>query len=260
MNKRAFALAAHPDDIEFLMAGTLILLRRAGYQIHTMTIANGSCGTAHQSQAAIVHIRREEARAAAAFIGAVYHESLVDDIEIFYEKGLLARVGAIMREIAPEILLLHSPIDYMEDHQNAARLGVTAAFCRSMSNFVTDPPRNPVEEDVTVYHAQPHGNRDPFRHVVIPEIYVDVSRVIHEKREMLAHHQSQQVWLDQTQGMGAYLSVMEELSSEVGAMSGRFAYAEGWRRRSHLGFCEESADPLSAAVSEYAFVPAAKQQ
>ncbi len=58
MNKRAFALAAHPDDIEFLMAGTLILLRRAGYQIHTMTIANGSCGTAHQSRAEIVHIRR----------------------------------------------------------------------------------------------------------------------------------------------------------------------------------------------------------
>ncbi len=31
MSKRVFAIAAHPDDIEFMMAGTFILLGRAGY-------------------------------------------------------------------------------------------------------------------------------------------------------------------------------------------------------------------------------------
>jgi hypothetical protein len=41
---------------------------------------------------------------------------------------------------------------------------------------------------------------------------------------------------------------MEDLSREVGAMSGRFALAEGWRRRSHLGFGPEDFDPLSAAL------------
>ena len=45
MSPRAFAVAAHPDDIEFMMAGTLILLGRAGYELHYMTIANGSCGS-----------------------------------------------------------------------------------------------------------------------------------------------------------------------------------------------------------------------
>ena len=35
MSKRsAIAIAAHPDDIEFTMAGTLCLLREAGYTIH----------------------------------------------------------------------------------------------------------------------------------------------------------------------------------------------------------------------------------
>ena len=43
--KHAFAVAAHPDDIEFVMAGTLILLRRAGYELHYMNIANGCCGS-----------------------------------------------------------------------------------------------------------------------------------------------------------------------------------------------------------------------
>ena len=44
MNPRrvAFALAAHPDDIEFMMAGTLVLLGDAGYEIHYMNVANGS--------------------------------------------------------------------------------------------------------------------------------------------------------------------------------------------------------------------------
>ena len=32
MARRVFAIAAHPDDIEFMMAGTLILLGRAGYR------------------------------------------------------------------------------------------------------------------------------------------------------------------------------------------------------------------------------------
>jgi LmbE family N-acetylglucosaminyl deacetylase len=255
MSKRALAVGAHPDDIEFGMAGTLILLQRAGYEIHYMNIANGSCGTAQHTYDEIVRIRREEARAAAAYIGAVYHESMVDDLDIFYERELLARVAAVMRQVAPEILLVQSPQDYMEDHQNAVRLAVTAAFVRGMPNYRTVPPQAAIEQEVTVYHAQPHGNRGPLGELVRPGIYVDVSGVIEVKRQMLAYHQSQKVWLDQTQGMDAYLDAMQELCREVGQMSERFTYAEGWRRRLHLGFCAPTADPLTAALGEYAFVP-----
>ena len=255
--KRAFAVAAHPDDIEFLMAGTLILLGEAGYELHYMNIANGSCGTAQHTREAIIRIRREEALTAAASIGAIYHESLVNDIEIFYERDLLAKVAAVMRDVAPDILLVQAPSDYMEDHQNAARLAVTAAFCRGMPNFPTDPPRPPTAQAVTVYHAQPHGNRDPLRQLVRPEIYVDIGSVLAQKRAMLTCHQSQKVWLDQTQGMDSYLTAMEDICREIGALSGRFAVAEGWRRRSHLGFCAEAADPLSEALAEYVFRPTA---
>ena len=65
MIRRAFAIAAHPDDIEFLMAGTLILLGRANFEIHYMAIANGSCGTSEHMPKEIIRIRRREARAAA---------------------------------------------------------------------------------------------------------------------------------------------------------------------------------------------------
>jgi len=252
MHKRAFAVAAHPDDIEFQMTGTLILLKRAGYEIHYLNIANGCCGTDRHTKEEIIAIRRQEAQTAAAGIGAIYHESLVDDLAIFYEPALLARIAAIMREVAPEILLVQSPQDYMEDHQNAARLAVTAAFARGMPNFVTDPPQAPVAQPVTVYHAQPHGNLDPLRQPVRPEIVVDISSVMEEKTAMLAHHASQKIWLDRTQGMDAYLNVMHDLGREVGAMTGRAIYAEGWRRRRHLGFCAENANPLLAALPEFA--------
>lgn len=251
MRGRVFALAAHPDDIEFQMAGTLILLRQAGYEIHYMNIANGSCGTAEHGKDEIITIRRAEAQAAAESIGAVFHESLIDDLAIYYEPGLLARVAAVMREVAPEILLLQSPQDYMEDHQNTVRLGVTAAFTRGMPNFATDPPRAPISQPVTVYHAQPHGNRDPLGQLIRPALYIDISSVLAEKRAMLAMHASQKTWLDRSQGMDAYLNVMTENSRAVGLMSGVFSSAEGWRRRLHYGFCEEGADPLTGALEGY---------
>jgi N-acetylglucosamine malate deacetylase 1 len=35
------AIVAHPDDVEFVMAGTLLLLADLGWQVHYMTVANG---------------------------------------------------------------------------------------------------------------------------------------------------------------------------------------------------------------------------
>ena len=250
MAHRVLAIAAHPDDIEFLMAGTLILLKQVGWEVHYLNVANGSCGTSDRPAKEIVRIRRDEARSAAASIGAVFHESLVDDIDVFYDKPLLAKVAAIVREVTPGVVLTHSPTDYMEDHQNAARLAASAAFVRGMRNFPTDPPRGPVAGDVTVYHAQPHGNRDPLGRRVRPGLFVDVRGVLGQKRDMLACHESQKAWLDETQGLNSYLNTMEALAREVGEMSGRFEYAEGWRRRNPLGLCAAEADPLSDALGE----------
>src|SRR5688572_7339588 len=126
--KTAIAIAAHPDDIEFMMAGTLMLLRKAGYDIHYWNLANGCCGSSKHDAATIARIRREEAQAAAKAIGATFHESIVSDLEIFYDKPTLAKVAAVIRQVAPEIVLTHSPVDYMEDHTNTCRLAVTGSF------------------------------------------------------------------------------------------------------------------------------------
>ena len=155
MPRTAIAIAAHPDDVEFMMAGTLMLLKEAGYEIHLMTIANGSCGTQVHDTETIVSMRRKESMAAAKFAGATYHEALVDDLEVFYEKPTLERLASVMREVEPEIILTQSTREYMEDHANTTRLVLTAAFARGMPNFRTVPPRAITRQQVTAYHALP---------------------------------------------------------------------------------------------------------
>jgi len=246
--RRAMAIAAHPDDIEFLMAGTLLLLKETGFEIHYMTVSSGNCGSMVSNSAQTRRIRRQESIAAARILGAHYHPSLTDDLEILYEVKTLRRLAAVIREAAPEILLVPSPQDYMEDHVNTCRLAVTASFARGMPNFRTQPPRPPVDGEVTVYHAMPHGLRDPLRRRIIPELFVDTTAVHGTKRRALAAHDSQKAWLDATQGMDSYLRVLDEMSLEVGRMSRRFRHAEGWRRHLHYGFAVRDHELLGAIL------------
>lgn len=242
---RVLAAVAHPDDIEFMMAGTLLLLKQAGAEIHMWNLANGSCGSARYSKEEIIRLRAQEAQNAARVAGATLYPALFDDLAIFHDAPSLARVAAVVREIQPTIVLTQSPQDYMEDHQNACRLIVSAAFARGMPNFAAIPAQPPYDSPVAVYHAMPAGLCDNLRHPVAPDIYVNIAEVLAVKRRMLAEHRTQKEWLDVSQGMDAYLTEMETLSREVGRMSGCFLYAEGWRRHSHLGFGPVDFNPLS---------------
>jgi LmbE family N-acetylglucosaminyl deacetylase len=246
----ALAIAAHPDDIEFGMAGTLLRLAAAGWETHYLTVADGSCGSIQFSAARTRAIRRREARRAARILGAHFHESLVPDLEILYTLDLLRRVAAVVRQVQPTILLTHSPQDYMEDHVNTSRLAVSAAFARGMPNFRTVPTRAATGGEVTIYHAMPHGLCDALGRRVLPGAYVNTTAVHRLKRAALAAHASQKTWLDVSQGMDSYLRAMDQCSRTVGRMSAQFKHAEGWRRHAHLGFCAANADPLRAALGK----------
>lgn len=246
--KTALAIGAHPDDIEFHMAGTLLLLKKAGYQIHYFNVASGNCGSAEYTAATTRSIRNTEARAAAALLGAEFHPSITDDLEITYRLELLRPIAALIRTVKPEIVLTHSQDDYMEDHTCTCRLAVTAAFARGMPNFRTVPPRPAAEYSTTLYHCMPHGLRDPLGREVYPGSFVNTGSVHALKHKALAQHKSQQRWLDKSQGMNCYLLAMEDMSLELGRMSKKFKHAEAWRRHFHLGFCEPDADPLAEVL------------
>jgi len=213
-------------------------------------VANGSCGSVEYAADAARKVRAAEGRAAAKILGAKFHASLVNDLEVFYDLPTLRRVAAIVREAKPTIVLTHPPQDYMEDHMNACRLAVTAAFTHGMPNFKSIPSRMTYNSDVTVYHCMPHGLRDGLRRRVWPGAYVNTTSAHERKLKALAAHRSQQQWLDTSQGMNSYLRTMEEMSLEIGRMSRKFKYAEGWRRHLHLGFSAKDIDPLAELLGK----------
>lgn len=246
----ALAAAAHPDDIEFMFAGTLLRLKEAGCEIHMWNLANGSCGTTQYGKDEIIRLRRAEAEASAAVAGAAYHPPLCDDLMVYYTHDLVIRAAAVVREVRPTLMLIPSPQDYMEDHMNTCRILVTAAFVRGMRNLACDPPTPPWDGHTVLYHGLPHGLRDGLRRFVRSGQYVDIAPVLATKRDMLSQHKTQKEWLDASQGIGAYIQQMEEFALDVGRMSGRFEYAEGWRRHSHWGFGAPEADPLGEFLGD----------
>jgi LmbE family N-acetylglucosaminyl deacetylase len=248
MNRTALAIAAHPDDIEFVMSGTLLRLRDQGWAIHYLNVADGSCGSRETDAATTRRIRRREAQEAARRLGAVFHPGFARDLEITYDPPSLRRLAALVREVRPAIVLTHALADYMEDHMNTARLAVTAAFARGMPNFRTRPPRQAWEGDVAVYHALPHGLRDGLSRPAIAELFVDVTPVQPRRLEALGAHRSQQAWLDVSQGMNSYLQAMEDMARAVGRQSRRFRLAEGWVRHNPLGLGPAGEDPLRTAL------------
>ena len=69
---RVLALFAHPDDAEFLCAGTLAHLVDRGASLHIATMTAGDCGSSVLTSAKISRIRRAEAERGAALLNAPY--------------------------------------------------------------------------------------------------------------------------------------------------------------------------------------------
>jgi LmbE family N-acetylglucosaminyl deacetylase len=240
----ALAIAAHPDDIEFVMAGTLLLLRDRGWDIHCFNLSTGNMGSSVMSAARTARVRAGEARAAAKAMGAAWYPPICDDLQVFYTDANIRKICSVVREACPRVVLTHALQDYMEDHMITARLAVTATFARGIPNYRSIPARKPGLEPCVIYHAMPHGQRTPTRRRVIPEGFADTTAVHARKRAALACHASQKEWLDRTQGMDSYLRTMDVFSRALGRQTPRFAHAEGWTRHLHYGFGEEDDDPL----------------
>ncbi|MGI6481181.1 MAG: PIG-L deacetylase family protein [Sphaerochaetaceae bacterium] len=248
--KTVLAIGCHPDDIEFMMAGTLFLLKEKGLDVHYMNLANGNCGTLEYSREEIEIIRRKEAQTAAAFLGATWHHDLTNDLEVVYDLDLVRKTTAVVRQVAPDIVLVPALLDYMEDHMNTARIAVTATFSRGMPNFYTIPKVDAVMKEMALYHALPYGLHDGLSRKVEAQLFADITTVIDKKAEMLGMHVSQRNWLDDSQKLDSYTQTMYDMSAQVGRDSKKFKYGEGWIRHNPLGFSAPDFKPLEEVLGD----------
>jgi LmbE family N-acetylglucosaminyl deacetylase len=225
------SLLAHPDDAEFLCAGTLTRLgREHGWQAHIASMTPGDCGSAELPPEEISRIRRAEGARAAGVIGAHYHCLEERDLLISYNERALERVTRLLRTVRPRLLLTHSPADYMLDHEMTSTLVRAAAFAAPIPNFLHDCDLGPRLEHIPhLYYCDALEGKDALGRAVLPDFCIDVSGVIETKEAMLVSHASQREWLLKHHGIDHYVQAMRSWGAERGRGCG-VAFAEGFRQ------------------------------
>jgi LmbE family N-acetylglucosaminyl deacetylase len=228
------ALFAHPDDAEFLCAGTLAHLADRGARVHVVTMTAGDCGSTVLPATKISRIRRREAERSAELIGADYSCLNERDLNIFYDRRTLAKVMETVRAANPSLVFTHSPVDYMADHETTSRLCQTACFGAMAPNFRTGvrPAAKPLRAVPHLYYAEPFGGRDILGQEMSSSLFVDISATIARKAQMLACHESQRAFLSAQQGISDTLDMMQAMAARSGNAAG-CEKAEGFRQ--HLG-------------------------
>jgi LmbE family N-acetylglucosaminyl deacetylase len=216
---RVLAIHAHPDDVEFQCAGTLALLHAAGCAVTIATMTPGDCGSAEHDCTTIAEIRRGEARAAAALIGADYLCLEFRDLAIFNDDEARRRVIEVLRRTRPQLVLTAPPEDYHCDHEQTSRLVRDACFGASCPNYATRQwdPAPPLGGIPHLYFVDPIEGVDCNGRSVPVDFSVDVTDVFQTKAKMLACHASQRAWLQRQHGMDEYLDSQARWAARRGA-------------------------------------------
>lgn len=246
--KTVLAIVAHPDDAEFLCAGTLALLKEKGWSIEIATMTRGDCGSRQHSREKISEIRKKEAVSAAEILNARYHCLECDDIFLMYDKPTLLKTISLIRKVKPSLVLTMSPSCYMVDHETTSRLVQTACFSAGIVNIKTDDT-SPYYYIPYLYYLDPIDGKDIFGNEVKASTIVNISDTMEIKEKMLLCHKSQQRWLMAHHGMDEYIHSMKETSKKRG-MEISTKYAEGFRQ--HLGHAFPQDNVLKRELNEQA--------
>lgn len=238
MSNVAVAILAHPDDAEFLCAGTLIRLKREhNWDIHIATMTAGDCGSAEYPPDDIARIRRGEGEDAAKVIGATYHCLDELDLRVFFGEGPLEKVCRLLNETRANVVFTHSPEDYHLDHEQTSHIVRSATFAAPIPNFLHRPdrkrePHPPLDRIPHLFYCDPLEGKDQFGRAIDPTFRIDITTAIEEKSAMLECHESQRDWLRKHHGVDNLVESMRTWSATRGNPVG-VEYAEGFRQ--HLG-------------------------
>jgi LmbE family N-acetylglucosaminyl deacetylase len=230
MKKTVLGIFAHPDDAEIVCAGTLSLLKKAGWEIHIATMTPGDKGSAELTRKEISSIRKAEGAASARLLDGEYHCLEFDDAYIFYDRETINKTTELLRKVRPQIVITASPNDYMVDHETTAKIVQTACFCAGIKNM--DAGGETYGHVPHLYYADPLEVKDIFGKFVEPSMYVDITSEMDTKAAMLASHKSQREWLLAHHKIDEYILAMKRLGEDRGSEV-NVKYAEGFRQ--HLG-------------------------
>ena len=182
------AIGAHPDDVEINCGGTLAKYASMGHKVFTATATNGNVGSSTLPMEEIARIRKEEARKAAAVIGAEYICLDYDDEMFFEDREARLKFIDLVRYCQADVILTHNPKDYNPDHELTSKIVTDIPVMIPVAKIKT--PNKPCDKIPMIAYFEP-VNGIGF----IPTEYVDITDFIETKMEMCACHQSQISWM-----------------------------------------------------------------
>jgi LmbE family N-acetylglucosaminyl deacetylase len=224
--ERAMFIYAHPDDIEFSVAGTAAKWAGSGCAVFYVVITDGNVGSHEEEMTAerLIETRRAEQRAAARIAGAQ------ECIFLGYHDGLLQPTLELRKELVrlirkhqPNVVVCGDPTIFFPsdtyinhpDHRAAATAALDATFPAAEMRLLYP--------DLQAEGLQPHKvNYVYISNSSQPNHYEDTSETIEIKLEALRQHKSQIGDWDPEERIRGW-------NAEIGQKAG-YAYAEAFRR------------------------------
>jgi LmbE family N-acetylglucosaminyl deacetylase len=184
--KRALCIVAHPDDIEFYCAGSVLIMTAHGAMVDFVVVTSGDKGArdARKSREKVARLREREQELAADIVGA-HHTSFLrhPDAELVESLELREQLVREIRLTRPDVLLTFDPnvpYRYHPDHRVVGRVALDAAWPSAR-----DPLTFPKVGD-------PHETAEAWCFAgQQPDMEIDVGDVIGKKIEARLAHASQ---------------------------------------------------------------------
>ncbi|MFQ5419342.1 MAG: PIG-L deacetylase family protein [Anaerolineae bacterium] len=235
--ERAMFIYAHPDDIEFGVAGTAALWAKNGAEVIYVVLTDGNVGSHEKgmTREKLAQIRRAEQTAAADVIGARCIFMGYDDGLLQPTLELRKKLVRLIREHRPNVVCCGDPTMFFPsdtyinhpDHRAAAQAAIDAVFpAAEMPLLYPDLDAEGLPPHKVNYVYVSFGSK--------PNCYVDISKTIDLKMEALRQHKSQLGDWDPEERL-------KNWSSETGKKVG-FAYAEAFKRITLQAVEEEKAE------------------
>jgi LmbE family N-acetylglucosaminyl deacetylase len=191
------AIGAHPDDIEYGCAGTLIKYAERGHRIYLMVLTSGQEGGSSE-------IRKQEQENAAELMSVQkifwggYH-----DTQLPLNKELIEKIEEVLGEVNPDLILVNYGDDTHQDHRILTQATMSATrYVRNVLFFEVPTTQN-------------------FN----PQVYVDISDTLERKSQVLNAHASQVM---KTNIEDMYIIELAQANATFRGIQGRVKFAEAF--------------------------------
>ena len=173
------AVAAHPDDVELSVGGTLIKLAEMGYRTGVLDLTRGESGTRGTPE-----VRAEEASRAAQVLGLAVRENLdLGDAHVWLSEKSRTRMVRVLRRLRPRVVLTQHWEDPHPDHAHASQIVREAAHVAGLAKYDADAGQERFRPAGLAYFL--------FPRTIAPTFIVDISETSARKWEAIRCHASQ---------------------------------------------------------------------